>query len=166
MIVMNEFQQFLLASLDSLGPRPAYAQPPSDRLVATPVNTSERHDWPKPKYPMVIVSVQGFTVPEKVSKRPYIFVQNIGGVAWAMDETAIDGKSVNLGFTMTVPAIIYRDLSSKKVKEIRALPRRIMLFGKASGREGDKRVDLKFEAYNKAMEPGKPRRANVTVSGQ
>lgn len=165
-MIITDLQQFLLATIESLGPRPAYAQPKDDRFVARPIKPGDRTDWPKPKYPMVILSVQGFTVPDKAtSKRPYLFVQNIGGVAWAMDERAITGKSVTVGFTMTVPAILYRDFSSRKVKELRAQPRKVLLFGKVSGREGDKKVQIKFDAPTKAIEPGKAQRASVAIKG-
>lgn len=164
--IITEFRQFLLASLEALGPAPAHAQPPSDRFTATPVARTDRTDWPKPEYPVVIVSAQGFTVPEVTSKKPYVFVQSIGGVAWAVPTSMIAGRSVDLGFTMTVPSIAHRDFSSKKVREIRAIPRRILIAVRTSAPDDFGQVKVKVEATTKVLKPGKPQRAKLVVAGE
>lgn len=163
----SEWRQFLFASLGALGPRPAYAQTPAPRrLDAIRVTKDGPGGQPGRNDPFAIVSIQGYAVPDKPAKQPYEFLEPMGGVAWAVPLKLLAKQPLKLGFTVGNPALLHREFANKRVKEIAAPPRRILLAARVDAPKDAPRYVVKLPTVKGAMKPGEVRRVVATVSAR
>ncbi|APV48410.1 hypothetical protein BWI17_01130 [Betaproteobacteria bacterium GR16-43] len=162
-LALGDWGRTMLASLEWIA-SPAHAQNVAVRgLAATPIAKDER-PRPKADYPFAVVAITAFAVPERPQNRHYVFIEPVGGAAWAIPMKTF-AKPVTLGVRVTNPAIAFRDFGTKKVHEVKAPVRRIILAAHAEGPEGMGTVRVKLPARKDAMKPGEARivKAQVTV---
>jgi hypothetical protein len=73
------------------------------------------------------VNVQGFAVADMPSMSPYTFIEHVGGIAWAIPYTVLQGQPLSLGFNTYNPPLLYRDVFATPMQEISSGNRRIFL---------------------------------------
>jgi len=117
--------------LSLVGLEKAVAQPTVAGVErAVPLDPNYKSTLPKVNDPWFGVSVQGFAVPVNPPALPYVFLQSVGGVAWGVPYTMVAANSLGLGFKITNPPILYRDLLTSPMQEI-AAPKRLILLSTA-----------------------------------
>jgi hypothetical protein len=161
-VALSPWSAFLLASLDALGPRPAYAQTVKPELRAIAV-AKQPAKLPNAGFAFTVVSVQGFGVAEGPKRTTYQFVEPLGGIAAAVPVKAIAQKPVPLTFLVTNPALYAADPKTKKLREVKTGPRRVLLVTKADAPK-DVHVAVKVKEFKPTMKPGEARRVTATVS--
>lgn len=94
---------------------------------AVPIDPNYKPQFPRVNDPWFGVSVQGFAVPVTMPPLPYVFIESIGGVGWAVPYTMVADAGLTLGFNITNPPLLYRDYTVTPVQNFPAPKRRILL---------------------------------------
>jgi len=95
-----------------------------------------------------------------------VFVEPIGGVGWAVPFSVVTAAGITLGFNVTNPAILYRDLAASPVKEIAAPVRRILLATRIEAPPGMEAPKVTLSPLSKeSLAPGETIPGGIVVAG-
>jgi hypothetical protein len=144
----------------------ASAQPVGGReLRATPVQSDFNSDVPRVKDPWFGVVIQGFALPAAKPTVPYVFLESVGGLGWAVPYTMVAEKELALGFDITNPPLLYRDLQTKPMREISAPKRRILLTTSVNAPDGlpTPKITVPLTILD-GLDPGQTVRASATIA--
>ena len=123
----------LVASLDGWSAAGEILAANTERARETGVSRNEGQDKSPPR---VLVKATGFGVAKPEGKARYVYVEDIGAIAWAMPATYIGETIKDLRFEVANPRVAATTQVGGKTKEILAPPRQIFLALEAAAPAG------------------------------
>lgn len=164
-LLISGLPSLVSVAMEALGPDALYAQEASTRgrIIATPIAKNDDRPRPKPSNDWVRVNVHGYAIPESLGPAPYVFLEHIGDVGWGIPVSMLTEQTMNLGFVVGNPPVLYRDFSVSPTKEIQAPRRRILLAASTYAPPGMNVPVIKLETPSIVLNPGETTTTTVRV---
>jgi hypothetical protein len=147
---------------------PPPVQPPGDRVInAIPVDR-DFDDGAKPseRVTSFLVVLDAYAVPQTATPadRPYVFLEPVGGIAWAVPYSMVQSAPLALEFMVGNPPTLYEDVVRRPVTTIATPARRIMFATRVEAPAGREAPRVTLRPLGKeALEPGETVKAAIDV---
>jgi hypothetical protein len=138
-----------------LGINTAVAQNTGGGVIdAIPFDPERHPEASREKDPWFGVAVTGFAAPSTPSPLPYVFLDAIGGVGWAVPYAVAQKESLTLGFNIMNPTVLYRDFTTSPATDVPAAKRTILLSVVAHAPPGMELPKFNIGTKSADLDPG------------